>query len=150
MRGIHINSALVSAQNRRRIYWTNIKTKPVAGESLFYDESDPFAWPSLEVDIPQPEDRGIVIKDILQEEADEKYYLKDETVAQLMARTDKRKLKDYLLEPQVSVKELFEYICTSDEFNALTGEEKRYLAELGYKLEKQRLKDLYNESDKSV
>ena len=150
VRGIHINSALVSAQNRRRIYWTNIKTKPVAEESLFYDESDPFAWPSLEVDIPQPEDRGIVIKDILQEEADEKYYLKDETVAQLMARTDKRKLKDYLLEPQVSVKELFEYICTSDEFNALTGEEKRYLAELGYKLEKQRLKDLYNESDKSV
>ena len=147
VRGIHINSALVSAQNRRRIYWTNIKTKPVAGESLFYDESDPFAWPSLEVDIPQPEDRGIVIKDILQEEADEKYYLKDETVAQLMARTDKRKLKDYLLEPQVSVKELFEYICTSDEFNALTGEEKRYLAELGYKLEKQRLKDLYNENE---
>lgn len=37
VRGIHINSALVSAQNRRRIYWTNIKTKPVAGEGLFYD-----------------------------------------------------------------------------------------------------------------
>ena len=150
VRGIHINSALVSAQNRRRIYWTNIKTKPVAEESLFYDESDPFAWPSLEVDIPQPEDRGIVIKDILQEEADEKYYLKDETVAQLMARTDKKKLKDYLLEPQVSVKELFEYICTSDEFNALTDEEKRELAELSYKLEKQRLEDLYNENRKSV
>ena len=150
VRGIHINSALVSAQNRRRIYWTNIKTKPVSGQGLFYDESDPFAWPPLEVDIPQPEDRGIVIKDILQEEADEKYYLKDETVAQLMARTDKRKLKDYLLEPQVSVKELFEYICTSDEFNALTGEEKRELAELGYKLEKQRLEYLYNENDKSV
>ena len=150
VRGVHINSALVSAQNRRRIYWTNIKTKPVAGEGLFYDESDPFAWPPLEVDIPQPEDRGIVIKDILQEDAGEKYYLKDETVAQLMARTDKRKLKDYLLEPQVSVKELFEYICTSDEFNALTGEEKRELAELGYKLEKQRLEDLYNENDKSV
>lgn len=150
VRGIHINSALVSAQNRRRIYWTNIKTKPVAGEGLFYDEGDPFAWPSLEVDIPQPEDRGIVIKDILQEEADEKYYLKDETVAQLMARTDKKKLKDYLLEPQVSVKELFEYICTSDEFNALTDEEKRELAELSYKLEKQRLEDLYNENRKSV
>ena len=150
VRGIHINSALVSAQNRRRIYWTNIKTKPVAEESLFYDESDQFAWPSLEVDIPQPEDRGIVIKDILQEEADEKYYLKDETVAQLMARTDKKKLKDYLLEPQVSVKELFEYICTSDEFNALTDEEKRELAELSYKLEKQRLEDLYNKNRKSV
>lgn len=43
VRGVHINSALVSAQNRQRIYWTNIKTKPVAVESLFYDENDPFA-----------------------------------------------------------------------------------------------------------
>ena len=25
IRGVHINSALVSAQNRRRIYWTNIR-----------------------------------------------------------------------------------------------------------------------------
>ena len=25
--GVHINSALVSAQNRARIYWTNIRTK---------------------------------------------------------------------------------------------------------------------------
>lgn len=150
VRGIHINSALVSAQNRRRIYWTNIKTKPVAGEDLFYDESDPFAWPPLEVDIPQPEDRGIVIKDILQEEAGEKYYLKDETVAQLIARTDKRKLKDYLLEPQVSVKELLRYIDTSDEFSALTGKEKHELAKLSYGLEKQRLEALYNENGKSV
>ena len=150
VRGVHINSALVSAQNRRRIYWTNIRTKPSAGDSLFYDESDPFAWPPLEVDIPQPEDRGIVIKDILQEEADEKYYLKSETVSQLMSKTDKKKLTDYLLEPQVSVKELFEYICTSGEFNALTDEEKHELAKLSYQLEKQRLEDLYNESNKSV
>ena len=26
VRGVHINSALVSAQTRKRIYWTNIKT----------------------------------------------------------------------------------------------------------------------------
>ena len=150
VRCVHINSALVSAQNRRRIYWTNIRTKPSVGDSLFYDESDPFAWPPLEVDIPQPEDRGIVIKDILQEEADEKYYLKSDTVSQLMSKTDKKKLTDYLLEPQVSVKELFEYICTSDEFNSLTDEEKHELAELSYKLEKQRLEYLYNENNKSV
>lgn len=150
VRGVHINSALVSAQNRKRIYWSNIKVKDLGNTSLFDFSEDPFELPRYQTDIPQPEDRGIVIKDILQEEADEKYYLKDETVAQLMARTDKRKLKDYLLEPQVSVKELFEYICTYDEFNELTGEEKRELAELGYKLEKQRLKDLYNENDKSV
>lgn len=150
VRGVHINSALVSAQNRRRIYWTNIRTKPSVGDGLFYDESDPFAWPPLEVDIPQPEDRGIVIKDILQEEADEKYYLKSETVSQLMSKTDKKKLTDYLLEPQVSVKELFGYICTSGEFNALADKEKHELAKLSYQLEKQRLEDLYNESNKSV
>lgn len=50
--GIHINSALVCAQNRRRIYWTNIEG------------------------IQQPPDRGILLRDILEDEVDEKYYLK--------------------------------------------------------------------------
>ena len=49
---IEINSALVSAQNRRRLYWTNI---PVEG---------------------LPEDRGVLLKDILENEVDEKYYIK--------------------------------------------------------------------------
>lgn len=63
--GVHINSALVSAQNRKRIYWTNIRTKQMG---LFKD---------VYSDIPQPEDRGILLKDILEEEVDEKYYLSD-------------------------------------------------------------------------
>lgn len=46
VRGVHINSALVSAQNRKRIYWTNIRTRM---EGLFGDTIS---------DIPQPEDRG--------------------------------------------------------------------------------------------
>lgn len=46
LRGVHINSALVSAQNRKRIYWTNIRTRM---EGLFGD---------IVSDIPQPEDRG--------------------------------------------------------------------------------------------
>lgn len=50
--GIHINSALVCAQNRRRIYWTNIEG------------------------IQQPADRGVLLRDILEDEVDEKYYLK--------------------------------------------------------------------------
>jgi DNA-cytosine methyltransferase len=61
--GVHINSALVSAQNRKRIYWTNIRVKEVG---LFGE---------LHSDIPQPEDRGILLKDILEDEVDEKYYL---------------------------------------------------------------------------
>jgi DNA-cytosine methyltransferase len=63
--GVHINSALVSAQNRKRIYWTNIRVKEVG---LFGE---------LHSDIPQPEDRGILLKDILEDEVDEKYYLSD-------------------------------------------------------------------------
>lgn len=63
--GVHINSALVSAQNRKRIFWTNIRTRP---EGFFGD---------LHSDIPQPADRGILLKDILETEVDEKYYLSE-------------------------------------------------------------------------
>lgn len=49
---IAINSNLVSAQNRHRLYWTDI-----AG-------------------VQQPEDKGIVLRDILQENVDDKYTIK--------------------------------------------------------------------------
>ena len=142
VRGVHINSALVSAQQRKRIYWSNIRIKQVGNGQLFSneDDNDPFAWPKFTTDIPQPDDRGLVIKDVLQENVGEKYYLKDETTAKLIERTDKNKLKDYLLEPQVSVDEVLEYMTTHSEYDDFTNEEKREIATLGYKLEKQRLK----------
>lgn len=62
-KGTHINSALVSAQNRKRIYWTDIQNN-----------------------IPQPEDRGILLRDILEEEVDEKYFLSDEMIEGLKGR----------------------------------------------------------------
>ena len=64
---VRINSNLVSAQNRDRWYWTNIRTK----ETGLFSE--------LWTDIPQPKDKGILLKDILQpeHEVDEKYYLKN-------------------------------------------------------------------------
>ena len=66
--GVHINSALVSAQNRKRIYWSNIRVRE---EGLFgYRYTD----------IPQPTDRGILLRDILEKEVDEKYFLKESTV----------------------------------------------------------------------
>lgn len=67
--GVHINSALVSAQNRKRIYWTNIRVRE---EGMFGE---------LHSDIPQPEDRGILLKDILEDEVDEKYYLSDKMLS---------------------------------------------------------------------
>jgi DNA (cytosine-5)-methyltransferase 3A len=62
---ICINSAKVSAQNRQRLYWTNIGAEP---DGLFGD---------LVCKIPQPKDRGIVLRDILETEVDQKYYLSD-------------------------------------------------------------------------
>lgn len=71
--GVHINSALVSAQVRKRIYWTNIKTA----------QCDLFGPPHSA--IPQPEDRKIFIKDIIDENVDDKYYLSNEYVQKLLA-----------------------------------------------------------------
>lgn len=66
--GIHINSALVSAQNRKRIYWTNIGMIP---GGLFGD---------LVSIIEQPKDKGILLKDILELEVDEKYFLSEKRI----------------------------------------------------------------------
>lgn len=72
--GIHINSALVSAQSRKRIYWTNIGLRP---SGLFGD---------LESSIPQPKDKGILLKDILEQEVDEKYFLSEKMLNYFRSR----------------------------------------------------------------
>jgi len=61
---VFINSALVCAQSRQRWYWAN--------------------WP-----IPQPEDRGIFLKDIIEDSVDQKYYLSDTAKARLIGRLEK-------------------------------------------------------------
>lgn len=53
---IAINSRLLTAQNRPRLYWTNIPN------------------------VVQPIDRGIVLKDILEDEVEEKFYLSDKAI----------------------------------------------------------------------
>ena len=60
---VNLNSNLVSAQNRSRWYWSNIKTKKVG----LFDE--------VYTDIPQPKDQGILLKNILEDEVDEKYFI---------------------------------------------------------------------------
>lgn len=59
---IQINSALVSAQNRVRLYWTNI--------------------PGVE----QPEDRGILLKDILEDNVDSRYNITEATLSRIVLR----------------------------------------------------------------
>jgi len=79
--GIHINSALVSAQNRKRIYWTNIGMKPAG---LFGD---------LESIIEQPKDKGILLKDILESDVDEKYFLSEKMIDGFLAH-NKRHIEE--------------------------------------------------------
>ena len=50
---VRINSSLVTAQLRDRYYWSNIRTKQ---DGMFGD---------IITDIPQPKDKGILLKDIL-------------------------------------------------------------------------------------
>lgn len=54
---IEINSALVSAQNRKRLYWTNTPN------------------------VGQPADRGVLLKDIILTDVDEKYFLTAKNLA---------------------------------------------------------------------
>lgn len=65
---IKINSALVSAQNRKRVYWTNIGAEP---NGLFGD---------MLCKIPKPKNKGILLRDIIERDVDEKYYLSDKMI----------------------------------------------------------------------
>ena len=78
---VRINSNLVSAQNRDRWYWTNIRTKEVG---LIFE---------LVSDIPQPKDRKILLKNILQpeNEVEDKYYIKKPKVFEGMSINGKCK-----------------------------------------------------------
>jgi DNA-cytosine methyltransferase len=62
---VMINSALVSAQNRKRLYWTNIPG------------------------VSQPEDKGILLKDVLEDEVDESYIHSDKAVAYMNRNSEK-------------------------------------------------------------
>lgn len=62
---IQINSNLVSAQNRKRLYWTNIEG------------------------VTQPEDKGIYLKDVLQEDVNEKYYLSNKGLSGMLTHKER-------------------------------------------------------------
>ena len=75
---IMINSSLLSAQNRQRLYWTNIGLEP-AGL---------FGYPQSTIE--QPKDKGILLKDVLESEVDEKYYLSGKMISWLERHSLKR------------------------------------------------------------
>jgi len=82
---IMINSSLVSAQNRQRLYWTNIGLEP---QGLFGD---------LESTIELPKDKGILLKDILELDVDDKFYIKNFNNKRLNETLDKNKLNETCL-----------------------------------------------------
>lgn len=93
---VRINSNLVSAQNRDRWYWTNIKTKH---EGLFSE---------VYSDIPQPTDRKIYLKDILQpeNEVDKSFYFNPQTITTLLNWGERNKNNSNGFKPEI--KEGFE------------------------------------------
>jgi DNA (cytosine-5)-methyltransferase 3A len=74
---IMINSSLVSAQNRQRLYWTNIGMESAG---LFGD---------LESIITLPKDKNIFIKDILENKVDKKYYLSNKAIQRIIRHKNK-------------------------------------------------------------
>ena len=69
--GIHINSSLVSAQNRKRIYWTNINNS----------------------NIPQPKDKGLFLRDILEDEVDKHFFLSEKALKGIALHKERNKEK---------------------------------------------------------
>lgn len=66
---ILINSSLVSAQTRNRYYWTNIPN------------------------ITQPQDKGIVLQDVIETEISEEYYLRDGRLKWLIGASGQKATK---------------------------------------------------------
>lgn len=62
---IMINASLVSAQNRKRLFWVGKRNEVGIYTQVYID---------------QPEDRGILLKDILENNVDEKYFLQTDNV----------------------------------------------------------------------
>jgi site-specific DNA-cytosine methylase len=75
---IKINSSILTGQNRERLYWTNI--------------------PNVEI----PEDKNIKLKDILDENVEDKYYLNDKQIQKAQYLKGKKEIK--------RIKNGFEYI----------------------------------------
>ncbi len=78
---VMINASLVSAQNRKRLFWVGERidtfecknngsdNPPITKGECFYRQ----------VEIPQPEDMGILLRHILEPKVDESFYVKDKS-----------------------------------------------------------------------
>ena len=126
---VRINSNLVVAQNRDRYYWSNIRTKQYG---MFGD---------LVTDIPQPKDRNVYLKDIiesgnvdkekatailesqsrcvvnqksLKQRADKDFITVVKEVIQLNSSTESGKTQPYQQNRVYDINGLFPAICTTN------------------------------------
>lgn len=77
-----INSALLTAQNRVRLYW------------VWELQED---WTYKKIKIEQPQDRWILLKDILENEVDSKFYLDDKYIERIKNRKATQKPLERIL-----------------------------------------------------
>ena len=103
---IMINSALVSAQNRKRLYWTNIEG------------------------ITQPTDKGVLLKDILQENVGAEFFYSEKAISYL----DRSKINKRFANYSDSKKSccLVANFCKSLPYNVYVDKEKSYCLTANY------------------
>lgn len=80
---IVINSALLSAQSRLRLYWCNFGLVP---DGMFGE---------MKIGIPQPKDKGILLRDVLESEVEEKYYLSGKAVTGILQHKQNQEEKGF-------------------------------------------------------
>lgn len=119
---IEINSALVSAQNRVRLYWTNIGAYPYG------------IFEQLVCQIPQPKDKGILLRDILEEDVPAKFYLSD-------------KMKDWLTNHAIKRGTTFKKLDGNQKASCLTSTEAKGNLSNDYVLAHRKITRLNNTSD---
>jgi DNA-cytosine methyltransferase len=80
---VEINSSLLTPQNRVRLYWTNIANEPFG------------LFGNMTCTIPQPKDKRILLKDVLETNVDNKYYLSDKFLIGIQKRNGILNLKGH-------------------------------------------------------
>lgn len=106
---VAINSSLVSAQNRLRLYWTNIVTAATPhlfGETVF-------------TAIPQPKDRRLYLRDVLDEEAEPRFFLSRKDIEKLEKQISYESEKQESM-PEERYMELFHDIDFCDTYSSVT------------------------------
>lgn len=75
---VMINASLVSAQNRKRLFWVGkLETYNVITRKPYLEEKLRHIYKKVE--ISQPEDKGILLKDILEENVSKEYSLEEKS-----------------------------------------------------------------------